>query len=196
MTRMAGSPDPDITRLLRQWKDGDEAALTELLPLVYRELRALARSYLRRERSDHTLQATALVHELFIRFAAEGGMNWQDRSHFFGVAARAMRQILIAHARRHNAGKRGGGQAVIDIAEIADPSVRADVDLIALDATLLKLAATDPRQARIVELRFFGGYTVEETAALVGCSHATVSREWHLARLWLYREMRRADPAG
>ena len=193
---MAGSPGPDITQLLRQWKSGDEAALTELLPIVYQELRMLARSYLRRERSDHTLQATALVHELFIRFAAEGGMNWQDRSHFFGVAARAMRQILIAHARRRDAGKRGGGRAAVDIAEIADPSAKADVDLLALDAALLKLAEADPRQARIVELRFFGGYTVEEAAALVGCSHATVSREWHLARLWLYREMRGADPAG
>lgn len=193
---MAGSPGPDITQLLRQWKGGDEAALTALLPLVYQELRTLARSYLRRERKEHTLQATALVHELFIRFAAERGMDWQDRSHFFGVAARAMRQILVAHARRRDASKRGGERATVDLAEIADPSVRADVDLIALDAALLTLAETDPRQARIVELRFFGGYTVEETAALVGCSHATVSREWHLARLWLYREMRGADRAG
>jgi RNA polymerase sigma factor (TIGR02999 family) len=196
---MAGSRGPDITQLLRQWKSGDEAALTDLLPLVYQELRTLARSYLRRERSVHTLQATALVHELFIRFAADGGMDWQDRSHFFGVAARAMRQILVAHARRRDAGKRGGGQVALDIAEIAeiaDPSARVDVDLILLDATLLKLAETDPRQARIVELRFFGGYTVGETAALVGCSHATVSREWHLARLWLYREMRGAKPAS
>lgn len=180
----------DITRLLVQWKHGDEDALVQLLPLVYRELRTLARSYLRRERRDHTLQPTALVHELFIRLATEGVADWQDRAHFFGIAARAMRQILIAHARRHRALKRGGDTGSLDISGVPERSVRADIDLDALDAALSELAERDARQAQIVEFRFFGGYTIDETAALLGCSPATVSREWQMARIWLYREMR------
>jgi len=180
----------NVTQLLVQWKNGDEAALDQLVPLVYQELRTLARSYLRRERRDHTLQATALVHELFIRLVTDGGVNVQDRSHFFGIAARAMRQILVAHARRHRAAKRGGGQETVDLDDVPEPSVKADVDLTGLDAALSALADVDPLQAKIVELRVFGGYTIEETAELAGCSHATVSREWQLARIWLYREMR------
>lgn len=183
----------NVTQLLVRWKNGDEAALDQLVPLVYQELRTLARSYLRRERRDHTLQATALVHELFIRLATDGGLNVQDRSHFFGVAARAMRQILVAHARQHGALKRGGGQETINLDDAPEPSVKADVDLTALDAALSGLADIDPLQAKIVELRVFGGYTIEETAELAGCSHATVSREWQLARIWLYREMRGVD---
>lgn len=190
---MSGVPsDQDITQLLVQWKNGNETALVQLLPLVYQELRTLARSHLRRERRDHTLQATALVHELFIRLVADGGADWQDRSHFFGIAARVMRQILVAHARQHNAAKRGGGQADLNIDAVAEPFVKPDVDLTALDDALSALAQTDPQQARIVELRVFGGYTIDETAQLVGCSAATVSREWQLARIWLYREMRGA----
>lgn len=184
--------DQDITQLLVQWKNGNETALVQLLPLVYQELRTLARSHLRRERRDHTLQATALVHELFIRLVADGGADWQDRSHFFGIAARVMRQTLVAHARQHNAAKRGGGQADLNIDAVAEPFVKPDVDLTALDDALSALAQTDPQQARIVELRVFGGYTIDETAQLVGCSAATVSREWQLARIWLYREMRGA----
>lgn len=179
----------NVTQLLVQWKNGDEAALERLVPLVYDELRTLARSYLRRERRGHTLQPTALVHELFLRLVNEGGANWQDRSHFFGVAARAMRQILVAHARRHGAEKRGGGETPRRLDEIPEPAA-PDADVTALDAALSKLADMDPLQAKIVELRVFGGYTIEETAALAGISHATVSREWKLARLWLYREMR------
>lgn len=184
------TPNQDITRLLVQWKRGDEDALGQLLPLVYGELRTLARSYLRRERRDHTLQPTALVHELFLRLAREGITDWQDRAHFFGIAARAMRQILIAHARRHGALKRGGVAETVDIAEHPEIAVRADVDLMALDQALSELAERDPRQAQIVEFRVFGGYTIDETAQLVGCSPATVSREWQTARIWLYRELR------
>lgn len=186
----------DITLLLVQWKNGNEQALVQLLPLVYNELRTLARSYLRRERPDHTLQATALVHELFIRLATEGLTDWQDRSHFFGVAARAMRQILVAHARHHGALKRGGGAEKIEYDDGVASTAGADVDLVGLDAALSSLAERDALQARIVEFRFFGGYTIKETAALVGCSPATVSREWQLARIWLYREMRGASGAA
>lgn len=181
--------DQDITRLLGRWKDGDEDALVRLVPLVYRELRTLARSYLRRERRDHTLQPTALVHELFIRLASEGVTDWKDRAHFFGIAARAMRQILVTHARRHRAVKRGGVLEWIDLDSVPAPPARPEVDLMALDAALSELAERDARQAKIVEYRFFGGYTIDETAELLGCSAATVSREWQMARIWLYREM-------
>lgn len=188
---MAMSSSQDITQLLVQWKSGNEKALVQLLPLVYQELRTLARHYIRQERRDHTLQATALVHELFIRLASQGLMGWKDRSHFFGIAARAMRQILVAHARRHRALKRGGGaEKLLEYDNVPEPSVNAKVDLDALDAALCKLAGTDALQSRIVELRFFGGHTIKETAELVGCSPATVSREWQLARIWLYRELR------
>lgn len=182
--------DHDITRLLVQWRNGNEKALVELLPLVYQELRLLARSYLRRERQNHTLQSTALVHELFMRLATEGLTDLKDRAHFFGVAARAMRQILVAHARHHHALKRGGGVATFALDDVPEPSVSPDVDLTALDAALCALAERDPLQAKIVELRFFGGYTIKETAELVKRSAATVSREWEMARIWLYREIR------
>lgn len=181
--------NPDITQLLVQWKHGDEDALARLVPLVYQELRGLARSYLRRERRDHTLQPTALVHELFIRLASQGVTDWQDRSHFFGIAARAMRQILVAHARGHRALKRGGKREEVELGELPELSIRADVDLTALDIALSDLAERDALQAKIVELRFFCGYTIDETAELLACSPATVSREWQIARIWLYREM-------
>ncbi len=180
---------PEITRLLVRWKAGDEGALPALMPLVYAELRQLARSYLRRERRDHTLQATALVHELFLRFAVEGHADRQDRAHFFGVAARSMRQILVAHARQHHALKRGGDAERVPLGDVAAP-VDEGIDLAALDEAMARLAEQDPLQARIVELRFFCGYTIKETAALVKRSTATVNREWELARIWLYREMR------
>jgi RNA polymerase sigma factor (TIGR02999 family) len=190
MVQHGASQKEDITQLLVLWKNGDEHALVRLLPIVYRELRTLARSYLRHERSNHTLQPTALVHELFIRFATQGLTDFTDRAHFFGVAARAMRQILVTHARRHDAVKRGGAVETVPYDSVAEPAVAGGIDLAALDHALSRLAATDPLQARIVELRFFGGYTIKETAALAGCSPATVSREWELARIWLYREMR------
>lgn len=181
----------DITRLLGQWKNGDQNALADLVPLIYEELRALARIHLHRERRDHTLQATALVHELFIRLMSDRqSVDWQNRSHFFGIAARVMRQILVAHARRHDAIKRGGDVEHIRVEEVRDASSETDFDLTALDTALARLAEIDPAQANIVELRFFGGYTIDETAALVGRSPATVSREWQIARMWLFREIR------
>lgn len=182
------TPDPDITRLLLKWKNGSQAALDELLPLVYSELRALARSQLRRERRAHTLQATALVHEVFVRLATGGRIDWQDRSHFFGVAARAMRQILITHARRHGAQKRGGGGRPLPLADVAAPAAR-EIDLEALDESLGELSEMDPDLARVVELRFFAGFTIDETAEILDCSPATVSRDWQVARLWLHRRM-------
>ena len=181
----------DITRLLGQWKNGDQNALTDLVPLIYEELRSLARVHLHRERRDHTLQATALVHELFIRLMSDRQpVDWQNRSHFFGIAARVMRQLLMAHARRHDAIKRGGEVEHVRVDDVRDAaSFEADFDLTALDTALARLAEIDPAQANIVELRFFGGYTIDETAALVGCSPATVSREWQIARMWLFREI-------
>jgi RNA polymerase sigma factor (TIGR02999 family) len=184
----------EITQLLSRWKSGNETALSELLPLVYEELRALARSHLRRERRDHTLQATALVHELFIRLASQAPVDWQDRSHFFGIAARLMRQLLIAHARQRDALKRGGDVEVLSWDNVTEPATPPGVDLTMLDAALSALAVRDALQARIVELRFFGGYTIEETAELVGRSPATVSREWRIARMWLFRELRGSTP--
>jgi len=181
--------DPDITQLLVAWKNGSETALDELVPLVYCELRALARSHLRRERSEHTLQATALVHEVFVRLATGSRIDWQDRSHFFGVAARAMRQILVTHARQHGALKRGGGVEKVDVTDAPAPVHPRELDLEALDVALVELAAMDPRLARVVELRFFGGFTIDETAEALACSAATVSRDWQVARLWLFRRM-------
>jgi RNA polymerase sigma factor (TIGR02999 family) len=182
------SSQRDITALLVRWKGGDPSALDTLVPLVYGELRTLARSYLRRERSNHTLQATALVHEMFLRLAGNPP-NLQDRAHFFGIAARVMRQVLVAHARNHLALKRGGGDAPVPIEAFQLPQADG-IDLGALDAALVTLAERDPDQARIVELRFFGGYTIKETAAIVRRSPATVSREWEMARMFLYRELR------
>jgi RNA polymerase sigma factor (TIGR02999 family) len=184
-------PSSDITRLLVQWKNGDPAALADLMPLVHGELRQLARSYLRHERRDHTLQPTALVNELFLRLASSHTADWQDRAHFFGIAARLMRQILVTHARQRGALKRGGDAERVDLEQAAEPAAD-ELDLTALDAAMTALAEQDPRQARIVELRFFGGYTIKETAEIAGCSPATVSREWELARIWLFREIRRS----
>jgi len=183
-------PPDEITSLLVQWKNGDEKALADLLPLVYDELRALARTHLRRERKDHTLQPTALVHELYIRLASDRPADFKDRAHFFGVAARVMRQLLVAHARKHQALKRGGDRVRVELDDL--PVVAADpgIDLEAFDAALSRLEELDPMQAKIVELRFFCGYTIDETAGIIGRSPATVSREWQTARLFLFRELR------
>jgi len=190
------APSGEITSLLLQWKNGDEKALAALLPLVYEELRGLARAHLRHERKDHTLQPTALVHELYLRLAADRPADWKDRGHFFGVAARLMRQLLVVHARRHHALKRGGDLLRVELEDL--PAVAADpeLDVEAFDAALARLEAVDPMQAKIVELRFFCGYTIDETAAIIERSPATVSREWQTARLFLFRELRgvRDDP--
>ncbi len=188
----------DVTALLRAWGRGEQAAMDELLPLVYGELRRQAARQLRAQRPGHTLQTTALVHEAYLRLVRpEGvGTDWQSRAHFFGVAARAMRTILVDHARARRTAKRGGGAQVISLnsAAVADDGAGgaqdSEVDVIALDQALARLAELDGRQARVVELRYFGGLSIEETANTLGVSHATVEREWKTARLWLRRELR------
>ena len=184
--REAVSPD-EVTAILRAWSKGDAGAPDRLLPLVYRELRRLAASQMRRERAGHTLQPTALVHEAYLKLLDQH-LPWKDRGHFFGVAARAMREVLLDYARRKGARKRSGVEVPI---ESAEPSVLPRVfDLLALDQALHRLAAFDERQARLVELRVFAGLTTDETAKLFDCSPATVSRDYRHAEAWLRREMR------
>jgi RNA polymerase sigma factor (TIGR02999 family) len=183
------SPTPtDVSQLLIDWSHGDREALSRLMPLVYDELRRLAGSYLRRERPDHTLQPTALVHEAFIKLVGQE-LSLQNRAHFFGVAAQVMRCILVDHARGHETAKRGGGAQRFTLEEVMDTPLESQVDLLALDDALNDLARLDPQQARIVELRYFGGLTIEETAEVLGISPATVKREWRLARTWLHRQI-------
>lgn len=179
----------DVTALLVDWSNGDRHALDELMPLVYAELRRLAGSYLRRERSEHTLQSTAIVHEAFLRLVNQREVQWRSRAHFYGIAAQMIRRILVDHARAHRAGKRGAGGLRIELDESMAVSSQQEMDLVGLDAALERLAAMDERQSRIVELRFFTGLSVEETAEVMGLSTATVKREWSSARAWLFREM-------
>jgi RNA polymerase sigma factor (TIGR02999 family) len=187
----------DITRLLHEWRGGSAEALQSLIPLVYDELHALASRYLSRERRDHTLQATALVHEAYVKLAGQRDVNWQNRAHFFGIAAKLMRRILVDHARRDRRAKRGGGVVPVPLDDVQPPSPAGvdPYDAYAIDRALTRLEALDPQQGRVVELRFFGGMTIEETAEVVGLSPATVNREWAVARAWLYRELA-ADAAG
>jgi RNA polymerase sigma factor (TIGR02999 family) len=184
--------DPTVTELLVQWRAGDERALESLIPLVYSELRSLAHYYLRQERADHTLQSTALVHEAYVRLVGKQPPSIQNRSHFFGVAARLMREILVDYARNQRAAKRGGGAPVLALDEIESVAQRVDVDLLLLDDALTELARLDERQSRIVELRYFSGLSIEETSEVLGISPTTVSREWTTARAWLYREIARS----
>lgn len=183
----------DVTRLLRAWSDGDESALAELVPLVNAELRRVARAYMRRERKDHTLQPTALVNEAFLRFTDARHVCWQDRAHFIGIAARLMRRVLVDHARARGYQKRGGGAERVPLddarLEAADPAL----DVCELDRALDAFAAVDARRSRVVELRFFGGLTLEETAEVEHVSIETVKRDWRLAKLWLLRELK-GDP--
>jgi RNA polymerase sigma factor (TIGR02999 family) len=189
-------PSRDLTTLLRAWGRGEQAALDELLPLVYAELRRQAARHLRMQPQGHTLQTTALVHEVYLRLIDSDGADWQSRAHFFGVAARAMRSILVDYARARRAAKRGGGARALtlsaaDAAGASTPEApESEVDVVALDEALARLAGLDHRQARVVELRYFGGMSIEETAHALGVSHATVEREWRTARLWLRRELR------
>jgi RNA polymerase sigma factor (TIGR02999 family) len=176
--------------------DVDADAAAAMFPVVYDQLRRLAAAALRRERADHTLQPTALVHEAFLRLSATSDAPWHDRTHFVALAARVMRRVLVDHARGRNARKRGSGEVRVSLDEIDVPAATSGVDLVALDDVLGRLAEFDPRQARIVELRFFGGLTVEETAALIDTSDRTVKREWQMARAWLKRELGRAADAG
>ncbi len=189
---MSETPDPDgVTRLLVEWQEGDQQALESLIPLVYQELRAIAGRYLSRESPGHTLQSTALVHEAYFKLIGQRQMRWQNRAHFFGIAARMMRRILIDHARHHSRDKRGGAAPKLSLDEaVVAPAAETDVDLLALDEALTSLAQIDPRGAQIIELRFFSGLTLEETAEVVGISVGTVKRDWSAARAWLYREMR------
>jgi RNA polymerase sigma factor (TIGR02999 family) len=186
--------DPSVTQLLVDWSKGDLAAREALLPLVYDELRRLAASYLRRERPDHTLQPTALVHEAYLRLVEERRVDWQGRSHFFGVSAKLMRRILVDHARGHLAEKRGGGLPKVPITEAIAMSRERPADLLALDESLTKLAELDAQQGRVVELRVFAGLSVEETAEALGISPATVKRDWTVAKAWLAREIQQASP--
>jgi len=177
-----------VTRLLIDLQQGKDGASDQLVPLVYSELHDLAVHYMRSERGDHTLQPTALVHEAYMKLVDQRNASWQNRSHFFGIAAQAMRRILVDHARRKRATKREGGERVTLDESVAEAPQRS-VDLIALDDALNKLAALDPRQARVVELRFFGGLDIEQTAESLGISPATVKRDWTFARAFLQREM-------
>jgi len=177
-----------VTALLREWRAGDAAALDRLMPLVYDELRAQARRLLRAERGPVTLQATGVVHEAYLRLVGGQPAAWEDRAHFFGVASRLMRQVLVDHARARLALKRGGGATLVELAEVPAPEAPR-VDVLALHAALDRLAALDAAQERIVELRYFGGLTVEETALVLSVSPATVKRDWASARAWLLREL-------
>ena len=179
----------EVTRLLRDWSGGDAGAAERLMPLVYEELRRLARSYLRRERSDHTLQTTALVNEAYLKLVDQSRVSWQDRHHFFGIAAQMMRRVLIDHARAHAAEKRGGPQGKVSLEEANVPTGERAMELVELDDALQRLAEVFPRKGKVVELRFFGGFSVEETADILGVSDKTVMREWESAKLWLYRQM-------
>jgi RNA polymerase sigma factor (TIGR02999 family) len=188
--RAAAAPAPpgEITRLLLAWRQGDRNALDRLIPLVYAELHRMAERHLRRERPGHTLQPTAIVHEAYVKLIGRQGVDWQDRAHFFAVAAQSMRRILVEHARRRDAKKRGGDEARYLLETVVMTEPRA-VDLIALDDALHKLAALDEEQGRIVELRFFGGLTEAETAEVLSVSSRTIHRKWLAAKMFLYREL-------
>ena len=179
----------NVTQLLQDWSQGNQQALEELLPLIYNELRKMAHSFLYRERTGHTLQTTALVHEAYLKLIDQKDARWQNRSHFFAIAAQAMRRILIDSARRHAAMKRGGPQEKLSLDEVPDLSQEPNTKLLALDEALNALAEIDPEQSRIVELRYFGGLSVEETAEVLGIAAITVMREWNKAKAWLYREL-------
>lgn len=185
---MSVQGDAGVTRLLVQWTEGNKQAMEELLPLVYDELRRLARSYLQRERQGHTLQSTALVHEAYMRLVDQN-VSWQSRAHFFGIAAQMMRRILVDHARSKNAAKRGDGAYQVTLDEGLVAAEERDVNVLALDEALTKLAALDEQQSRIVELRFFAGLSIEDTSEVLKISPATVKRDWAMAKAWLHREM-------
>jgi RNA polymerase sigma-70 factor, ECF subfamily len=190
---MVDGSSHDVTRLLIEWSRGNRGSLDRLMPLVYDELRRLAERNIRRERTDHTLQPTALVHEAYLKLVDQRQVHWHDRAHFYAVAAQVMRRILVDHARRNGAAKRGRGVAKVSVDEIVLPAPQSDVDVVALDESLERLATLDERQSRVVELRFFGGLTVEETAEVLNVSPATVKNDWRLARAWLYSELERSE---
>lgn len=182
-------PPGEVTELLVKWSEGDSEALEKLLPIVYAELRRIADNYLRREHSGHTLQTTALIHEAYLRLVKAQGLEWQNREQFFGIAANLMRRILVDHARTANAAKRGGSKPNLPLDEALTTSGEQDENLLLLDEALNKLATIDSQAARIVELRYFAGLTIEETAEVLKTSPMTVKREWATARAWLHREI-------
>jgi RNA polymerase sigma-70 factor (ECF subfamily) len=191
---MESEPDEakEVSRILREWSEGNEGASDELMPLVYEELRMQASRYLRRERKGHTLQTTALIHEAYLKLVNQHEVNWQNRSHFFGIAAKAMKRILVDYARARHREKRGGQAENIPLEDAnAAVSLQKSREIIALDEALRHLSKFDPRQAEIVELRYFGGFSIDETADSLGISPATVKREWASAKAWLKREISR-----
>ena len=189
------TPTPGaVTELLRAWSDGDDAALEQLIPLMETELRRLARGYMGRERQGHTLQTTALVNEAFLRLTDARQVRWQDRAHFLGISARLMRRVLVDYARRRGFQKRGGGAQRVTLHEALATASDPALDIVALDRALEALEKSDPRKSRIVELRFFGGLSVEETAEVLKVSTDTVKRDWRLAKLWLLRELQGEKP--
>lgn len=192
-------PEPDVTRLLQDWQQGNEQARERLLSQVYDDLRRVARGQLARERPGHTLQPTALVHEAYLRLVDQKRVRWESRAHFLALAATMMRRILVSHARKKKADKRGGDAVPVTLVEALDAasgSPVAPLDLVALDDALTDLARQDPRPARIVELRYFGGLTIEETARVLDVSPATVKLDWKMARAWLFRELSGEDGDG
>jgi RNA polymerase sigma factor (TIGR02999 family) len=193
---MAEPPRPsEVTQLLVDWQNGSVEALDRLMPLVYTELRAIANRYLSRERNDHTLQSTSLVHEAYFRLIDQRQVQWQNRAHFLGIAAQMMRRILVDHARHEHRLKRGGPLPSLSLdAAVAVATPAREIDLLALDEALDRLAAIDAQQSRLVELRFFSGLTIEEAAVALGISTGTVKREWSTAKAWLFREMSRETP--
>jgi len=184
---MAEKLPQDVTQLLIKWSDGDPAALDNLIPLVYGDLRRLAHHYLRSERAGHTLQTTALAHEAYFRLASQKKVDWQNRGHFFAVCAKIMRRILVDYARGRGSAKREGEAKKTSLADADALSQQRPPDIVAVDEALKELESIDPRKSEVVELRFFGGLTIEETAQILKVSHATVEREWNTARAWLYR---------
>jgi len=186
---VSDSANVDVTGILKRASCGSDSAVRSLMPLVYQELRALAATYLQQERVDHTLQATALVHEAYMRLVKQDGVDWQNRAHFFGMAAQMIRRILVDHARYHNRSKRGGDRQRVRIEEDLALLPGCDLDLLALDEAMVKLADFHDRAARVVELRFFGGLNREEVAEVLGISLRTVGDDWRLARAWLRREL-------
>jgi RNA polymerase sigma-70 factor (ECF subfamily) len=186
---MQGEPSIDVTRLLRAWGKGDQAALDQLTPAIYAELRRRAHGYMKNERPGHTMQTTALANEAWLRLVNVAATDWKDRAHFFAIAANVMRRILVDGARARGREKRGGSAQRVDLDEIPDISKRRDPELIAINDALNTLAGLDPRKAKVIELRFFGGLSVEETAQVLKVHEQTVLRDWRLARVWLMREI-------
>jgi len=182
-------PHTQVTQLLQKWHEGNQEALEALMPLVYNELKRLAGSYLRRERPDHTLQSAALVNEAYLRLVDQTQTQWQNKAHFYGIAAQMMRRVLADHARSHNAAKRGAGMPELELNESVAQAQSRSVDVMDLEEALQKLEKLDPQQGKIVELRFFSGLSIEDTANVLGISPATVKRDWAAARAWLFREV-------